>query len=79
MIICSNHSNFNGSNRGGVVNDIRIAVFNNGVGVPEHNGGLNIYSLTDNNVFSSYNTPFIINRFSILRWGNRIICFLWHV
>lgn len=64
MIICSNHSNFNGSNRGGVVNDMRIAVFNNGGGVPEHNGGLNIYSPNGQQcVFSSYNTPFIINKF----------------
>lgn len=64
MIICNNHPNFNGSNRGGVVQDMRIAVFNNGGGVPQHNGGLNIYSPNGQQcVFSTYNSPFNINKF----------------
>lgn len=71
MIICRNHSNFNGSNRGGVVNDMRIAVFTNGVGVPVHNGGFNIYSPNGQQcVFSTYRTPFTINQFISSSGGN---------
>lgn len=64
MIITHNRSNQSGSNRGAVINDMRIAVFASGVGVPEHNGGLNIYSPgTTTCVFSTYRTPFAISRF----------------
>lgn len=64
MIICANRSNFSGSNRGGTISDMRVAVFNNGLAVPEHNGGLNIYSPNGQTcVFSSYRSPFAISRF----------------
>lgn len=64
MIICANHSNWSSSNRGATIGDMRILVFNNSGGVPEHNGGLNIYSPNGQQcVFSTYNSPFSINGF----------------
>lgn len=71
MVVCADHSNFNGSNRGATVGDMRIAVFNTGTGVPVHNGGLNIYSPNGQQcVFSTYNTPFNIQGFFPSSGGN---------
>lgn len=71
MIICHNHSNFSSGNRGATINDMRIAVFNTGTGVPQHNGGLNIYSPNGQQcVFSTYNTPFTIHSFFPSSGGN---------
>lgn len=52
------------SNGGQTVNFIRMVAFSNTGSVPQHNGGLNIYSPNGANcVFSTYNTPFIIRSF----------------
>lgn len=64
MIICANHSNWSSGNRGATIGDMRILVFNNFGSVPEHNGGLNIYSPDGQKcVFSTYNSPFSISGF----------------
>lgn len=62
--VYSNHSNFSGKNEGGTIANMKIVVFGNGAAVPVHNGGLNIYSPNGQTcVFSTYRTPFIVNKF----------------
>lgn len=62
--VYENHSNFSYNNTGGNAGWVRVCVFANGAGVPTHNGGFNIYSPNGQQcVFSTYNTPFNLERF----------------
>ncbi len=69
--VYQNRPYINGNtNEGGSV-FARIAVFCNGAGVPEHNGGLNIYSPgTTQCVFSTNRTPFTVDTFIGSGGGN---------
>lgn len=69
--VYENHSNFSYNNTGGSVGWARICVFANGVGVPTHNGGFNIYSPNGQQcVFSTYNTPFNLSGWVASGGGN---------
>lgn len=59
------------NNQTGTVNNVRVAVFCDGAGVPTHNGGLNIYSPNGSQcVFSTYRTPFMVDRFMAMSGGD---------
>lgn len=68
--IYANHSNYSSKNPGGTIN-MKLVVFGNGSSVPTHNGGLNIYSPNGQTcVFSTYRTPFIVEKFMSSAGGN---------
>lgn len=70
FIVCRNASR-DGNNRGGTIGGVSYAVYCSGASVPEHNGGLNIYSPDGQRcVFSTRNTPFILSGFVPMSGGN---------
>lgn len=77
VYVYQNRSHDNGNtNQTGTINGVRIAVFCDGAGVPTHNGGLNIYSPNGSQcVFSTYRTPFMVDRFMPMSGGNTTLSY----
>lgn len=77
VYVYQNRSHNNGNtNQTGSISGVRIAVFCDGASVPTHNGGLNIYSPNGSQcVFSTYRTPFMVDRFMPMSGGNTSLAY----
>ncbi|QIN96079.1 membrane protein [Escherichia phage MN05] len=77
VYVYQNRSHDNGNtNQTGSIGGVRIAVFCDGSGVPTHNGGLNIFSPNGSQcVFSTYRTPFSVERFMPMSGGNTSLAY----